>query len=472
MSSPKNALSGASLALAALLCAALPARAGDRTVLRPMLDVEQNWDSNILNQNNSGDIEGGLVTRVSPALWIENTGELGHARLGLTAVAREVWRESNLSGIDGLAHGDFERKLTPRLSVFGNGLLDHYSGYDAIGDTGPGNQGGQPILAQQPAWNRDQIEGGFSYFFTERLSARLSGSAGRINYESINTGPSTEGYYRDRSLYGAQSALLYQLTALDQVSAGVDLDDTSYQNLGFGTNDSDIWSAYLGWARSWTQAWSTKATLGFRVLDTTQKDVPQQGTLSNFFPVPLPAKSFSNSGTGLIGSLSILRAFARGSIELSYDRDTRSTGGAGKTNFNIDSFTLAWTQRLAERVRLKLSGNYSLYDSVTNEAPNYRPQDTSVGPCPSGGVPTPISEFLPGIPVFQCVGGSATEKREYTTLVGRIEWQMRRTLSAYVVARYYKSLTDQTFGSRDVTSEDLDKYMFGAGFRYFWDFGL
>jgi hypothetical protein len=492
--SPKNALSGAKLALAALLCAALPAQAGDKTYLRPMLDVEQGWDSNIYND--SGDEQGSLVTRVSPGLWIENSGELGHARLGLTAVGRTVWEESDLSGIDGLLRGDFERRLTPRLSVFGDGLLDQYSGYDEIDDDGPGNQGGLPILEEQPSWKRDQIGAGFSYLLTPRLSMRISGFGGRINYERIDTNFTSEDEYRDRTLFGAKSVLVYQLSALDQISAGVDYDDTEYQDLGTGTNDSAIWSGYLGWTRTWTPVWSSSATIGIRSLDTTQKGVPQSGgygfyATCELFPgveipcpqtgaYPLGQADFSNSGTGLIGSLSIRRAFARSALELSYDRDTRSTGGSGRTNFDIDSFTLAWTQRLAERVKLTLSGNYSLYHSVTDEIPNYAasvsasPSGTRVF-CALGGAPTAVESVTnpldptEQVPIYQCVGGSSEETREYTTLAGRIEWQMRRKLNAYVVARYYHSITDETLGSRDIQTEDLDKFTFGVGFRYYYD---
>jgi hypothetical protein len=89
--------------------------------------------------------------------------------------------------------------------------------------------------------------------------------------------------------------------------------------------------------------------------------------------VSLGQANFSNSGTGLIGSLSIQRVFARSLLRLEYDRDTRSTGGSGRTNFDIDSFTLSLTHQLAERVKLTLSGNYSIYHSVTDKIPNYAP---------------------------------------------------------------------------------------------------
>jgi hypothetical protein len=483
----KNAPSGASLALAliAILSAPLPGRAADRTVLRPLLDVDQGWDSNIFNGSNND--EGSLVTRVSPGIWIENSGEAGNASLGLTAIGRSVWRESELSGIDSNARGDFERRLTPRLSVFGNGALEYYSGYQEILDPsgGPAGSPGELIRAEQPAWKHDQLGAGFRYLLTPRLALRLKGSAGRVNYEvvepisftpaGIPIGNQT-GYYRDRSLLDAGASLLYQLTPLDQLSLDIDADDTSYQNLGTGSNDTSIWNTQLGWTRDWTPVWSTSASIGVRALDTTQKDVPQRGG-SIFGPVTLDSASFSDSGTGLIGSLSIQRTFARSALQLSYSRDTRSTGGATRTNFNIDSFSLSLTHRLAERVKLTLAGDYSLYHSVSDQLPNYAAQVSgSSAFCGAGGTPRIVGFqqiFGFDIPVYQCVGGSSEEKQEYTSLLARVDWQMRRKLNGYLVARYYTSTTDQTLGGgRSIQTGDFDKFTLSVGFRYAWELGL
>jgi len=479
---PKNALSGARLALAALLFAALPAQAADKTVLRPILEVEQGWDSNIFNTSSSPN--GSPITNVRPGLWIENSGELGHARLGLTAVGRSVWQESNLSGVDGNARGDFERTLTPRLSFFGDGLFDHYSGYQEI-DGSPN----QIILPEQPKWNRDEIGGGIRYLLTPRLTMRLGGSAGRMNYERVK--PNSlgqlvdEGNYRDRSLYGARSALLYQVTSQDQLKASLDFDNTQYQDLGTGTNDSGIWNSEVGWTRNWSPVWTTSASIGVRRIDSTQNGVPQVGTAVSSAPlelpqfVELPSQSFSSSGTGLVGSLSIRRIFPRSSIELSYDRDTRSTGGAGRTNFDIDSFSLTYLHRLAERVQISLTGNYSLFESVTDKLPSVRtgvefnPADFTFRPvCGSGATPAQVDMYL-GLPVYQCFGGSSSESRKYTTLQARLDWKLQRKLDTYAVLRYYRSITDYSIGGgSSFQTQDFDKTTFLVGFRYAWDLGL
>lgn len=440
-----------------------------------MLDVEQGWDSNIYNA--SEDAQGSLVTRISPSLWLENQGELGNARLGLIGIGRSVWEDSQLSGIDGLARGNFDRKLTPRLTLFGDGYLEHYSGYDEIDSDGL-NQGNQPIRGEQPSWKRDRIGGGFSYLLTERLSTSLSGSTGRVNYESIDSATVSDGYYRDRSLYDGRWALTYQLTAHDQLGLSVDFDDTSYQNLGTGTNDSAIWTYEAGWTRSWTQFWSTTARVGFSSLDAEQNDVPQTGTSAFNTPVSLGQSDFSSSSTGLVGSLSLRRVFPRSALELGYERSTQSTGGSGRTNFDVDSFTLSWTQRLAERVKLTLTGNYQIYQNAVDETPSYAASlFTGTPSCAIGGEPRVVATGtifgIPNIPIYQCFGASSDETRHYTTLVGRLEWQLRRTLSTYAVARYYATTTDQKIGGRsEIETEDLDKFTFGVGFRYYHDLGL
>ncbi len=512
MSYPKNALSGARLALAlvAVVCAPGAVRAADKTVLRPMFDLEQGWDSNVYNYSTNE--KESPVTTFRPGLWIENKGELGFARLGVTAVGRSVWNESTLSGIDTGARGNFERKLTPRLTFFGNGQVDYSSGYDEIrDDTGsdePPGSLGDILLEELPAWARDDIGGGFQYLLTPRTALRIEGGMGRLNFERVGTSvgdsqnaiDSSNGEYRDRSLWDARAVLTYQLTARDDVSLGVDGDSTSYQDLGTGSNDSEIWAARLSWNRNWSPVWSTSLSIGARTIDSTQNDAPQSGGIGfmavcTIFGIPfdcpqqervaLDERSFSGSGTGLIGSIAIQRAFERSLVRLSYDRDTRSTGGTGRTNFDIDAFTLSLTHRLAERVMLTVSGSYQLYGSVTDEIPSYAASVFPTSPttestsCYYGGTASivgtvPHPQFAGvDVPIYQCFGGSAQEDRTYTTLTARLDWQLRRQLNAYLIGRYYHSTTDQLLGSGvDLETDDQDRITIGLGFRYAWDLGL
>ena len=74
------------------------------------------------------------------------------------------------------------------------------------------------------------------------------------------------------------------------------------------------------------------------------------------------------------------------------------------------------------------------------------------------------------IDVYQCFGGSSEEDRAYTILTGRIDWQMRRKLSSYLVARYYHATTDYRYGSgTEISLDDDDKITIGVGLRYAWD---
>lgn len=504
MSFQKNALSGASLALVAVLFAPLAARAADKTVLRPMFDLEQGWDSNIYND--SGGNEASLVTRFSPGLWIENSGELGTARLGASLTGRSVWEESDLSGVDGGVRGDFERKLTPRLSLFGNGYADYYSGYEEISEGAGAGSPGEVLLSEQPSWARNQLGTGLRYLLTPRTSFRLSGSAGRVNYEHVDPGElneddqliySSTGEYRDRNLWSLRAGLDHQLSARDKLSLSVDGDDSAYQDIGFGSNDSQIWKAELGWDRNWSPVWSTELSLGASTTDSRQLDVPQFGGIGCvIFGIPfqcppqvarvaLDDEDFSARSTGLVGSFAITRTFERSLIRLGYSRDTQSTGGSGRTNFDIDSFTLSLTHRLAERVKLSISGNYALQNSVSDELPSYAAtvipslNEPTRFECAYGGSATAVGEApnpfdpLEMTPVYQCFGGSSEEDRTYTILTARLDWQMRKHLNAFVVGRYYHSTKDQSLGSGvDIETEDFDKITLGVGLRYSWDVGL
>jgi hypothetical protein len=58
-------------------------------------------------------------------------------------------------------------------------------------------------------------------------------------------------------------------------------------------------------------------------------------------------------------------------------------------------------------------------------------------------------------------------------LTARFDWQMRRQLNAYFLARYYQAVTDETLGSAsEIQTEDMNKITLGLGFRYAWDLGL
>ena len=74
---PKNAPSGASLALALSCLLASAVAAGEKNTVEPGIAVEQGYDSNIFDDPNTP--KSGYTTRVTPSLRLGREGEKGHA---------------------------------------------------------------------------------------------------------------------------------------------------------------------------------------------------------------------------------------------------------------------------------------------------------------------------------------------------------------------------------------------------------
>jgi hypothetical protein len=556
---PKNALSGArwALAIAALLCLPLSSRAADTTVIRPVLEVEQAWDSNVFNsseqaitvprntvscpdgfkranatQCTADSEESSLITYVRPTLWLENKGDRGYARFGIGATGRSVWEESDLSGIDGRANLEFDQTLTPIFGVFGSAGLVHYDDYQAIigspqtvlVETGDGGLTGTDVVdgpvsaPQQPALNTDELLLGVKFVLGPRTDFRLSGSAGRWNYEKVEPIFSTisgqlvgakPNDFRDRTILNGRALLSHRLTPVDTLDLIVDQDSTEYQNLGTGAAESDITSARIGWSREWSPRWLTSLNIGARTLKSTDSEVPGYlgGSVLAILPsqpgcvqysgivFQCPTNAFigyedkTDRGTGLIGGISIQRTFARSILRISYDRDTRSTGGAGQTDFDIDAFRADFVHRLSERVRLTVRGEYTLLHSTADEIAPY-PASVSIfdagggevgyrATCGGlGGSAQEVGSFIPpggsaAIPGFQCFGGSSEETRKFTIVSARVDWQVRRRMTAYFAARYFQPIVDRQGGnSREFRVTDYDKFTFGLGLRYEWESAL
>jgi hypothetical protein len=529
---PKNAPSGSSLALllVALWCTPFAARAGEaeKTTVRPTLDVEQAWDSNVFNLGETtlfyessgsicGDLPSGnqiscnsdydsLVTYIRPGIQIENAGERGHARLQLGASSRTVWIDSEMNGIDTSALFDIERALTPRFSFLTSGSYIDIDGHDNVFKHDPSSSDVplQPLSAQVPDATRDNLLAGFRYQLFPRTQMALTGSAGRLNFERLHPelNPSFRtcleegtcssrasilnsdaGQYRDLDLTAATLAFTHRLSAFDELSLSFDYDGTEYQDLGAGERDTHITSASLTWGHDWTYIWSSSISIGGRLLDTSDDDVPSVGTAVCLGPFgftfectqPLGTESTSDTGLGVIGAVSLQGTFARSSVRLSYSRDTRSTGGTFATDFDIDSFSLEYVDRLAERVTLRLNADYSFYNSVSDEIAPYPSRPLSADPCTFGGTPTVVAPPQPGqfLGASQCVGGSVAEERTYWTLRARLDWQIRKRLTAFGSVLYFAPDSERSLGSGPkVTTADYDKFVLGVGMRYAWDLDL
>jgi len=502
---PKNAPSGASLALAliGLVCAPVAARAEDNLRLETDILVEQDWDSNIYNAKT--DKTGSPVTIVRPGLHLANVGELGYFRMNGWLSSHSYWEESELNGIDRGVSLEVDRKLTPRFTIFGNGSLQHFADHneiresDSIGTSSTGQpviQPGQLVEGASPTVNLDQGVAGVRYLLTPRSQLELTGGPFSVSYGHNDTGVFDN---RDRDGWFGSLSLDYQLTVLDKLSIGLSANNTNLQDvvsgqtyvyespfapaptifdLQTGESHSEQQSVNLGWYRAWSPAWSSNLSVGVRRLHTevTGASTPATQVVLLFgFPIPnlLPvyvASDFDDTGPGLVGEFRITRSFTRSALALGYSRETRSTSSNVTSDVNVDTFDLTFTHRLAERVTFRLTGSYQLYETA-NDSP-------ALVPAAYVQVPEPALACQPGMTLRlmssgqsilgQCEGGTGNALQSQTFgAAARIDWQLRKRLATFVVFRYY----DRS-GDAALLGNAFNKYNVGLGFRYLYDLDL
>lgn len=519
MSFPKNARSGASLALVALACACLCAArhaaaesGADRTYLEPDLVVEQQWNSNIFSAESNK--EHSPVTIVRPSLAFLNEGELGYLRVNGWLSSHTYWDESDLDGADRGGGLSFNRKLSPRFDVFGDGSLVRYTDQDEIrSDAAVTGQEGVLLSAGAPDIDIDQAKGGLRYLLGPRTKTELSGGPYAISYNHHPLGATT---YRDRTGWYANWNLTHELTQIDRLTMdlGVSLTDQDSvtaalfnQNEGVGVPPSRIaldtgesrseqQNVTLGWERSWSPRWSTGVSLGVRRLDShvTAASRPASTPASTlivdggnvvfgfaptetFIPV-----DFDDTSPAMIGTVFLRRTFEHSLLTLSYSRETEVASGALSSDVDVDSFEVQYAHRLAERVTLNLNGSFDYYTSA-NDSPQlvpayFTPQPASEWDPAVGAQYTCGGLFGPGGKLIvtgnapnnygQCEVGTSNELTgQKLTLGARIDWQMRKRLGSFLYVRYF----DQR-GDPGLWGSDYNKYTAGIGFRYAWDLEL
>jgi hypothetical protein len=505
---PKNAPSGASFAIVALLCCAAPAvRAGEVSELHSDVVVEQDYDSNIFFQENP---QGSAITIIRPSLAFKNHGTLGYTNLYGFLSEHLYWSESKLSGIDRGFGGDIERKIFPLTTVFANGSYQRLAAHAEIRGannvvTIPGEAPGVPgetvitpgelIEGATPDVNLAQGTFGLRQQLTPRLQLELSGGPFSIDYLGANQGVNG---LRDRSGWSAGGTFDYTLTPIDRVSLDLrgnstDFSDAFSQQAFFvddpanphsiaintGKTRSDQQSLTLGWLRTWSELWSTTIAVGGRRLYTRTTDalrpltrvgVSQFGVVSFTDFVP---EEFSDTGPGVVGEFTLKRLLPRGEAALSYSRETRTTSSLFASNVNVDTVSLGWVHRLSPRATFTLRGSYEHYESVNNNAQFF--------PATFDGVFNPITGPEYSCPIgFLITDGSGINKTgqcrinqrsalhsDSYSAVARVDWQLWRGLSTFAVIRYGDRNGDvQLFG------QNYDKYNVGIGFRYDYSLGL
>ena len=515
---PNNARSGASLALVALACACFGAArraaaesGADRTALQPDITVEQQWNSNIFSLDH--DEKHSPVTIVRPNLTFLNDGELGYLHLNGWLSNHLYWDEADMNGTDRGGSLAFERKVSPRFDVFGNGSLERYTSRDEI-RSGPGatGQDGVILSAGAPDVNIDQGTGGLRYNFDLRTRSELSGGPFDVSYNHHPLGQTT---YRDRDGWFVNWNLTHQLTQLDKLTLDLGANVTDQQSttaaffdqtnglnsttsipLDTGKSRSEQQSVTFGWERAWSPVWLTGISVGVRRLDSHISGASRQASTpaptlideggnvvfgfaptNTFIPV-----DFDDTGPAMIGTLTVRRSFERSLLTFTYERETQVASGALSSDVNVDTFSLEYTHRLAERVTLGLMGDFNYYVSA-NDSPQLEPAYFTPVPVTdwnpaAGATYTCGGLFGPGGKLIvtgkapfnfgQCEVGTSSELTgQRLSLGARLDWQMRKRLGSFLYVRYY----DQR-GDPGLWGNDYNKYLIGVGFKYAYDLEL
>lgn len=503
---PKNVLSGASLAAVALLCSvAASANAGEKSELNLDLSVEQRYDSNVFLLPSNP--IGSAVTTVRPSAKFANYGTLGSANIQAWLASHTFWEESRLNGVDRGVGAAFDRTIMPRVSLFANGSYQRLAPHSEIRGPStvtldpnpppgvPGEvvvQPGELLEGNAPSVDLGQGELGGEYLLSPRSKLTLRGGPFLIDY--LDNAPNAETL-RDRSGWFANLALQRSLTAQDRFTAELGANSTDIAEANFGArtladgdvveissgkSTSDLQSLSLGWSRTWSEYWTTSASVGVRRLHSETLGVTRPITRVTAVPgivqpfTDFVPTDFDDVGPGLIGELSLQRTLPRGFVSFSYARETRTTSSVFASDVNVDTVLAMWVHRLSSRAKFSLTGRYEHYVSVNDVTQivgaTYVPGSFNpiTGPefvCASGSLIISGSGPDKGGQCQLSNGSSLASDSWYAS--AQVDWQLRKRLFTFVFVRYEDRAGDeQLFGS------DFNKFNVGVGFRFDYGLGL
>ena len=493
---PKNARSGASLALLVFLCCcgALRAGAAEKTELNLDLLVEQDYDSNVfaLPKNPIGS----AVTTVRPSIGLESISTLGTARLDGWLASHTFWSESGLNGVDRGVSAGGDRTIFPRINVFGYGSYQRVAphseirGPDVVTITQPAPgvpvepviEPGQLIEGAQPNVDLGQAQIGGRYSLTPRSKLTLGGGPFSIDYL---TGSLGSAEFRDSAGWTGSLDLDHTESALDRLhftlgASSTDLDALVSGQLSSGKSKSDQQSFSIGWDRSWSELWVSQFSIGVRRLHSqtigasrpiTRVEPGAGGVqpVTDFVPT-----NFEDVGPGLIGGFTIQRVLPRGTAGFSYSRETHTTGSFSATDVNVDAVELSYLHRLSARATFTLAGGYQHYASVNNTEEivgatyvtgSFNPITGPEFVCPQGSLIVTGSGANKG---GQCaLGAKSSLTSNAWNGSARLDWQLRKPLSTVVVLRFEGRMGDvELFGS------NYNRFNVGVGFTYDYGLGL
>ncbi len=438
------------MTLVLIVLVSAPAVASVKLRVTPSVEVRQEFDSNIGWRDH--DTESDVVTAVTPAVQFSYEDDRGFARARLGIRSRSYWDHAELNGIDSFARGEFERLLTPRLTLITNGSFDFFPDRDVAFD-----DGGQQLAGGRPDYKRASAQVGFRYALGPVSTLTLaSGWEG----ENFDEGDGQVSFARRDwgSLYG-YARYSRQLSERDEMGltvrvSGDRFDELAGANAGLAEETNQMVSALVHWQRAWSPVWSTLATIGPRWVRIEQDEIP------GLVVAPGSGLDFSPSETslGIVGTLEITRLSKRTATTLSYRRDTRPSSGYG-SNTDTDTLSGDFTLRLTQRLELNLGAFAMRYQSVGDAL--------AVVGSPFFGLPCELlglSGFTPGrinlAPV--CVG--LVDQLIDATVTGghvRLGWRVTQDWSTFM--RYtYRDQTSR--GDRPITEYTDHRVM--MGFRY------
>ena len=415
--------------LIALLAALGPLTASAQTRMRvtPSIRVSQEYESNVLYREKNE--ESDLVTRVTPKLSLDFEGDRGHARVWGGLHSRMYQDVTDLDAVDRFLSWDVDQRLSQRFALYSEGSLAYFEDLDPV-------EQGDFFGAGRPDQQNLRAQAGLRYALTPASS--LSASFGYLDLDfSFGDTEPANGRRDSESRFGALS-YVRNLTPRDQILASLSYQETDFSRVGSGligiaSETSETLAGSAGWSRAWSPAWTTRFTAGLRWLESE-------------------TEATDDRSLGVVGGVELTRAFERGSLILSYERESRPSSGLGST-LDTDNLEVSYRSRLSERLSLKIQGGYSHYRSAS---------ETLIGKgAPLFGFICPVGSVnLGGVCVAQI-----DDEIDTTLLTGfvQLDWRIRKRLSTFVSYRYRDQSSD---GTRQVGEFDNHRVMLGFQYAY------
>ncbi len=477
--SPKRAPSGGSTARLALvlIVALVPlSRAAAQSFeAKPSLNVSQEWDDNVLSRET--DERSSWVTRTRPGITLSARDEKGTLDLDLGLTFRNYWSLRDIDGIDQHYALRGKRKLSDRFEMDLRASHRVADNRDDIFENVDGSD--FLIQSERPDVIYDEAIVGARYALTSRTNLVGSFDYERREYDDNRLIRDTQ--VRDLDTVGGSIGLEHVLTPLDQLSLsyGVSRSDQDPASSVSSVPDQrdELGTLTLAWTRAWSPKWSSRASVGQRWIDAERFDVPvvvfdvQEIVIPGSGSVRLLTNpravelDESDSSSGLVGSLSLTRQLPRGDLTFGLSRDAR-TGGAGATtssSIEIHTFFAQLSHRLSDRVKLRLSGSFSDYESIGEFDVPILPNAQFDDFCVPGSRRRQVPGATGNEAIWCTVEATSEVDLEQLRLDLQVDWRMRKDINAY--ARF--SLIDQD--SKGRTLRSFERHRISVGFRYQFD---